>query len=82
MHGLNREGKTIIFITHHMEEAAQANRIVVLNHGHLALDGPPEDIFSQAGQLHMLGLGLPDITSMAVGLSRVFPQVHHAPSVP
>ena len=51
--------KTIVYITHFMEEAAAANRIIVLDHGHLAMDGTPREVFAQVDELQKLGLDVP-----------------------
>ena len=67
---LNREkGITVILITHHMEEAAQANRVIVLNKGEVALDGSPEQVFSQVEKLHSLGLAAPETTELCYALN-------------
>lgn len=52
-------GKTIILITHHMDEAVNADRIIVLSKGRIAADGTPEEIFSQEKMLEETGLELP-----------------------
>ena len=52
-------GKTIILITHHMDEAVNADRIIVLSKGRIAADGTPEEIFSQEKMLEETGLALP-----------------------
>ena len=52
-------GKTIILITHHMDEAVNADRIIVLSKGRVAADGTPEEIFSQEKMLEETGLALP-----------------------
>ena len=58
---LNREkGITVILITHHMDEAAQAQRVVVMHRGGIAADGTPEEVFSQVELLHRIGLAAPD----------------------
>jgi len=58
---LNREkGITVILITHHMDEAAQAGRVVVMHKGSIAADGTPEEVFSQVELLHSIGLAAPD----------------------
>jgi len=59
MHRLHNEGTTIIFITHFMEEAAQADRMIVFDRGRVAADGSPVDIFSDPDRLAGLKLGLP-----------------------
>ncbi len=58
---LNREKNiTVVLITHHMDEAAQAQRVVVLHQGKVALDGTPQAVFSQVEQLHSIGLAAPE----------------------
>ena len=57
---LNREqGMTVIWITHFMEEAAVADRVVVLDKGKIALDGTPAGVFSQVDRVKALGLDVP-----------------------
>lgn len=51
--------KTIVYITHFMEEAAAADRIIVLDHGRLAMDGTPREVFARADELQKLGLDVP-----------------------
>ena len=50
---------TIILITHHMDEAVQAQRVAVLDGGHLVMDGTPREIFTQTKRLRALGLEAP-----------------------
>ena len=60
MERLNREeGITVINITHYMEEAARADRVVVINDGALALDGTPREVFAEVKKLHDMGLEAP-----------------------
>ena len=60
MERLNREeGITVINITHYMEEAARADRVIVINDGELALDGTPKEVFSKVEKLHSMGLEAP-----------------------
>ena len=62
---LNREkGMTVIMITHYMEEAAMADRIIVLNDGSLVLDGTPEFVFDHEAVLKNCGLNLPQCTEL------------------
>ncbi|HIR35327.1 MAG TPA: energy-coupling factor transporter ATPase [Candidatus Faecimorpha stercoravium] len=63
---LNREKKmTIIYITHHMEEAARADRIVVMDHGHVVMSGKPRQVFTQVDRMKELGLDVPQATELA-----------------
>ena len=62
---LNTEnGITVVLITHYMEEAALADRVIVLDHGHLAMDGSPRKVFSQAEKVRALGLDVPETTEL------------------
>lgn len=62
---LNREKKiTVILITHHMDEAANAQRVVVLHRGTVAADGTPAEVFSQVSLLHDLGLAAPETVEL------------------
>ena len=62
---LNREkGITVVLITHHMNEAAQAQRVVVLHKGNIALDGAPKQVFSQVDKLHEMGLAAPETVEL------------------
>lgn len=57
---INKEqGKTVIFITHFMEEAVQADRVIVVNNGDIIMDGTPRDVFSDIKQLKNVGLDVP-----------------------
>ncbi len=63
---LNREqGMTIIQVTHLLEEAALADRIVVLEGGQVALEGTPAEIFADLDRLHALRLAIPDVIALA-----------------
>ncbi len=62
---LNGEkGITVVLITHHMEEAAKAQRVIVLSEGTVAADGTPGEVFSQVELLHSLGLAAPDTVEL------------------
>lgn len=68
---LNQEKKiTILYITHHMEEAAQADRIVVMDHGRVVMNGKPREVFSQVEKMKELGLDVPQATELAWRLRR------------
>ena len=55
---------TVILITHHMDEAAKAGRVVVLHEGQVVLDGTPKEVFSQVEKLHEMGLRAPETTEL------------------
>ena len=58
---LNREnGITVVLITHHMDEAAQADRLIVMHDGHIMADGRPEQVFQNVDGLRSLGLEVPE----------------------
>ena len=62
---LNQEkGITVVLITHHMNEAAQAQRVIVLHKGNIALDGTPKEVFSQVDKLHEMGLAAPETVEL------------------
>ncbi|MBQ9762543.1 MAG: energy-coupling factor transporter ATPase [Oscillospiraceae bacterium] len=66
---LNREkGITVVLITHHMDEAAQAQRVVVLHKGDVAADGTPKEVFSQVELLHRIGLAAPETVELCYEL--------------
>ena len=66
---LNRErGITVVLITHHMDEAENADRVIVMNDGQVAMDGAPHDVFAQLDRLHELGLAAPDTVELLYGL--------------
>ena len=63
--GLNKEKNiTVVLITHHMDEAAQAQRVVVLHKGEVALDGTPREVFSQVEKLHEMRLAAPETVEL------------------
>lgn len=60
VHELNqKEGISVVLITHFMEEAVTADRVLVINKGHLAMDGTPREVFSQPEKLKDIGLDVP-----------------------
>ncbi len=64
-HRLNREkGITVILITHHMNEAEEADRVIVMNDGQVAMDGSPQEVFCQVEKLRALGLTVPDTVEL------------------
>lgn len=68
---LNREEHmTVVLITHYMDEAAQADRIAVMEHGHKVMEGTPREIFSRVEELKKIGLDVPQATELAYELGR------------
>lgn len=67
---LNREGVTVIAITHFMHEAALADRVIVMENGQIALEGTPKQVFGRTDQLLALQLDVPEITQLAQRLHR------------
>ena len=68
---LNREKDiTVVLITHHMDEAAQAQRVVVLHKGEVALDGNPREVFSQVEKLHEMRLAAPETVELCWELNK------------
>ena len=68
---LHREkGITVLTITHHMNEAARANRIVVIDDGRVLMDGTPEQVFSQPDALLAAGLDVPQSAALVHGLRK------------
>ena len=68
---LNREkGITVVLITHHMDEAAQADRVIVLHQGQVAADGTPKHVFSQVDLLHSIGLAAPETVELCFELNK------------
>ena len=66
IHRLNREkGITVIWITHYMEEAAGADRIMVINNGEIALQGTPKEVFSRVDDMRALHLDVPHMAALA-----------------
>ena len=61
---------TVVLITHHMDEAAQAQRVVVLHKGDVALDGTPQEVFSHVQTLHDLGLAAPETVELCWELNK------------
>lgn len=66
---LNREENiTVVWITHFMEEAAQAGRLVVMDKGKIAMEGTPRQVFSQVDKVQALGLEVPEMMKLAAEL--------------
>ena len=68
---LNREkGITVVLITHHMDEAAMAQRVLVLHQGKVLSDGTPREVFSQVEKLHTIGLAAPETVELCWELNK------------
>ncbi len=68
---INRdEGMTVVMITHFMEEAAQADRVVVIDHGKIIMQGIPKEVFSRVEELKEIGLDVPQATEIAYLLKK------------
>ena len=61
----NQFGITVVLITHYMDEAAQCDRVVVMDNGKIILDGVPRAVFSHVEQLKNVGLDVPQVTELA-----------------
>lgn len=68
---LNREmGITVVFITHYMDEAAQADRVVVMDGGRIIMDDVPKKVFSRVDELKSVGLDVPQVTELCAALRK------------
>ncbi len=69
---LNREkGITVVLITHHMDEAAQCDRVVVMHKGKVTADGTPKEVFSDVEMMHDLGLAAPETVELCYELNKL-----------
>lgn len=67
---LNRErGMTVVLITHHMDEAEHADRVIVMNDGYLTMDGTPCEVFARVEELRELGLAAPSTVELLYALN-------------
>ena len=78
-HELHKRGMTIVMITHFMEEAAQADRVIVMEHGRVALEGTPDEVLLQADALDHLNLDVPFAARLSLDARRA--GVNVAPTV-
>ena len=71
VHELNRaEGITMVLITHYMEEAVDADRVIVMDDGHIVMDGTPKEIFSRVEELKQYRMDVPQVTELAWELQK------------
>lgn len=68
MRRLRKGGTTIVHITHFMDEALEADRVVVLDHGHITREGTPAEVFAHGDELQSLGLEEPFVARLSRGL--------------
>ena len=65
-----KHGITVILITHYMDEAAQADRVVVMDKGKVIIEGIPRDVFSEVETMKKIGLDVPYMTELAISLKK------------
>lgn len=72
IHHLNKDyGITVVAITHYMEEAAQADRVLVMSNGKVVMQGTPKEVFSQTEEVRALHLDVPQASELRVELEKV-----------
>lgn len=67
---LKERGKTILLITHYMDEAVQADRVVIMDKGNIKLDGTPKEVFRNIDEIKKFGLDVPQVTELAQELAK------------
>lgn len=67
---LDEQGKTILLITHYMDEAVEADRVIVMDKGKLKLDGTPKEVFRNLEEIKKYGLDVPQVTELAQELKK------------
>ncbi len=67
---LNKQGMTVVLITHYMEEAQNADRVLVMNDGRFIADGTPKEIFKNVSMLKSVGLDVPQTTELLYALNQ------------
>ncbi len=67
---LKEQGKTILLITHCMDEAVQADRVVIMDKGNIKLDGTPKEVFRNIDEIKRFGLDVPQVTELAQALAK------------
>jgi energy-coupling factor transport system ATP-binding protein len=66
----DNHGVTVVLITHHMDEAVNADRVVVMSEGEIIMDGTPREVFMDAGTLRQAGLDVPETTALILELKK------------
>ena len=83
IHYLNRNmGITVVSITHYMEEAAQADRVLVMSKGHVVMEGTPKEVFSQTEKVRSLHLDVPQAAELRDELVKAGIPMPEASSTP
>ena len=83
LHRLNKElGITVILVTHFMDEAVDADRIIVMNDGEITLDGTPAEVFKNVEHLSSIGLSVPKPLELAVSLREAGVDFNASPLTP
>jgi len=67
---LNKQGKTILLITHYMDEAVEADRVIIMDKGNIKLDGTPKEVFKNLEEIKKYGLDVPQVTELAQELRK------------
>jgi len=67
---LIKQGKTILLITHYMDEAVEADRVVIMDKGNIKLDGTPKEVFNNLDEIKKYGLDVPQVTELAQELRK------------
>ena len=67
---LNSQGKTILLITHYMDEAVLSDRVVIMDKGNIKLDGTPKEVFRNIEEIKKFGLDVPQVTELAQELAK------------
>ncbi len=73
------ENITVVHITHHMDEAALANRLIIIDNGSIVLDGTPQEVFSNVNKVKSLGLDVPQVTELMYSLKQQGIEVDRLP---
>lgn len=76
---LHQSGVTVVTITHHMNEVVDADRIIVLNQGRIAMQGSPRDVFTQVDRLQSFGLDVPIAADIAYRLRQIGVRIPNNP---
>ena len=65
-----KENITVLWITHHMEEVVEADKVIVMDQGHVAMEGTPREVFSKVDAMKRYHLDVPQVTMLAYELSK------------